>query len=897
MSNRNGSRICASSVLFRQQRPKLRVALVCLVWGEAFADFFARYCIPSLLEPRNIPLVSREQDVTLLLYTDRATQEYLDRCDSFRSLSRFAKVEVLQLEQLPAAAHTNHWVPWQHAVAGRNRDFDVFLVVIPDCVYAAGCLGTIIGALEEHDTVYYTLPQVCRETVVVELDGLRRVDDDEYISFTSLQAVELFIRHVNPKHAAAACSGTFFVNHPEIAIQLSPKSMVVSETGSHPFAVRSSMCGVSYILDALSPEAKTCYLEILGVSAEPALKFVEEYYRWPKLFRSHSRLMTLGRWACLFRDASDVAYCKSAIHITLDQGRVLAQHRGQAKRAKTKLINATLDYLAVATRVYDRARESADATAAKYIALAITAPGFHRHLRRLQYGFTVVLPKTDNRFSEVVKKIERHPAAKQILRRFFFLHVVPSRLPIKPGHAIFLTFSDAADHFPRAFVVDPQTVALGAGLWGKALSPLQWVWENVFSLEADIDYGSLTWSMLDPLNGTSERVLDHSEPTDAISDVEKLESGMAGVDSPNGALRADCSSACPDDERALERRAGLHVVTNGVSRVAFAARTIAEIGVATVRNAAAKLPLIGQLAWLARNLYLSGGGGPRLSMEDGGIDRSVLHLAERQARPTCAIASKVHRGQGPAKSGLSISRQRPLAVSVAAGYDAISKLNIVDNAAKVTRAFYERLGLSPLQSPALRCLASVRSKLAEEVETHGAIAESSLGRFELAWRAYEAGRTHEALQLFLEVIADDRLAEASAADPRAREAFIRAAEILGRHAELRGDIGAAAQLYRRILEVHGNGIVARRLLLMLWRQGRIREAAELAPGVLPNDGNLAQHLRGSEAVSDLTRRLGLEGRREATTARGQNAREFGPQDQQRHRTLEGRRGLDDPLRL
>ena len=58
---------------------KLRVALVCLVWGEEFADFFARYCVRSLLEPHNIPLLAREQDVTLLLYTDRATQEFLDR--------------------------------------------------------------------------------------------------------------------------------------------------------------------------------------------------------------------------------------------------------------------------------------------------------------------------------------------------------------------------------------------------------------------------------------------------------------------------------------------------------------------------------------------------------------------------------------------------------------------------------------------------------------------------------------------------------------------------------------------------------------------------------------------------------------------------------------------------
>jgi hypothetical protein len=64
---------------------------------------------------------------------------------------------------------------------------------------------------------------------------------------------------------------------------------------------------------------------------------------------------------------------------------------------------------------------------------------------------------------------------------------------------------------------------------------------------------------------------------------------------------------------------------------------------------------------------------------------------------------------------------------------------------------------------------------------------------------------------------------------------------------------------------------------MLWREARIQEAAELAPRIVESDGNLAQHLRGSDTVNDLTRRLGREARRELTTARGQDARDFGLQ--------------------
>jgi hypothetical protein len=824
MSYRNGSRVRASSVLLRQpQQPaKVRVALVGLVWGEEFADFFARYCIPSLLEPHSLPSVAREQEVTLLLYTDRATREFLERCDSFTTLCTFVQVEWLLLEHLPAAARSNHWVPWQHAVAGRSDDFDVFLVIIPDCVYASGSLGRIIAALEQHDTVCYSLPQVCRETVSSDLDGRRVVDDHEYIGFTACQAVELFIRHVNPKHAAAACSGTFFINHPEYAIELSPNSMVLSETASHPLAVRSSTRSLSYTFDAVSPGARTCYLEILGVSAEPALKFLEQYFRWPKLHRDHSRVMNLGSWAWNFRDAGNTAYCQSAVHIALDRGLVLEQHRGEVRRAKTRFINATLDYLAVAVRVYGRARQCPDAAAVRYVALAIATPGLHRHLRRLQSGCTVVLPTPGSRFEAVVERIERHPAAQAMLRRFLLLHVVAGRLSILPGLALFLARSDA-DQFAKACVVDAHSMPAGPGLCGKAITSLQWVWDSTFCIEAEIDYSHLTWSMLDPVHGTSGRVLD--DP-------------------------------------------GASVVAAGV---ASAPSKISKVGLVKGRRLAIlpRLPVLGQSARRVRDLYRKVRGRLRLRVGVAGLIDRILRLGKRRAPRLYAVAREVYRRVRPRRLASESGRST---------YEAISQLNIVDNVAKVTVAFHERLGLDPQQSPVCSCLAGMRTELAAEVEAFAAISPgSSLERFEFAWRAYEAGRTEEALQQFGAVIADGRLARAGASDPRSREAFIRSAEILGRHAELCGDSGAAADLYRRILEFDGNGIIARRLLLMLWRQGRMREAAGYAPRVMQSDSNLVQHVRGSDAVGDLTRRLQREAHGEPTTARGQNARDFGLQ--------------------
>jgi hypothetical protein len=344
--------------------------------------------------------------------------------------------------------------------------------------------------------------------------------------------------------------------------------------------------------------------------------------------------------------------------------------------------------------------------------------------------------------------------------------------------------------------------------------------------------------MLDPVNGTSERVLDPPEPADVTSDVGN-----------------------PRDGSGWARRACLRIGTAGASSVASTARIIA----ATVRRVATKLSLLHQSA-----LRIMRQGRMWLCLAYSRLSSSFLRLAKRKAPRLYEISRKVYRGL---RRGSSAAPQHSASLQIAptervrSRYDAIAEFNIVDNVAKVTRAFHERLGLSTQQSPVSRCLASVRTKLAEEIKSFGPIsAGCSLERFELAWRAYAAGKTQEALHQFRDVIADERLAQASAADPRSREAFVRAAEILGHHAELRGDLEAAGQHYRRILELDGNGVVARRLLLMLWREGRLREAAELAPRIMQSDCGLVQHLRGSDAVADLTRRLGREVRRQSRNA-------------------------------
>ncbi len=75
-------------------------------------------------------------------------------------------------------------------------------------------------------------------------------------------------------------------------------------------------------------------------------------------------------------------------------------------------------------------------------------------------------------------------------------------------------------------------------------------------------------------------------------------------------------------------------------------------------------------------------------------------------------------------------------------------------------------------------------------------------------------------------------------NPFIKEAVVRSGEILGRYQEKIGNINSAIAIYRQILQLDGNSVIARRLLLLLSRNGNLREAANFAETAIVNRMNL-----------------------------------------------------------
>jgi hypothetical protein len=219
-----------------------------------------------------------------------------------------------------------------------------------------------------------------------------------------------------------------------------------------------------------------------------------------------------------------------------------------------------------------------------------------------------------------------------------------------------------------------------------------------------------------------------------------------------------------------------------------------------------RIPVLREVSLSMRNLYRRRKGKPRLISFEG---RMVESLPDMPDKPI---------------------------------YDRLVALNAVDAVSAVTTDFYGRLGLDPQNAAVIKLLQGARQELFADVDVERARSEGSvLVRFEAAWNLFQNGKTEVARQEFEALLSDEALLQRAGRSVYLREALIRSAEIIGRDAELAGDTAKAVRLYEQIMAVGGGGVIARRLALLLWRTGRIREAAVWAEKSVWSDHNLAAY--------------------------------------------------------
>ena len=188
-------------------------------------------------------------------------------------------------------------------------------------------------------------------------------------------------------------------------------------------------------------------------------------------------------------------------------------------------------------------------------------------------------------------------------------------------------------------------------------------------------------------------------------------------------------------------------------------------------------------------------------------------------------------------------------------YNRLVASNVTDLLIQVMARFYNNLGVDAASVPLIRALNGFRKKVLSEDVIPSEETPSTLIRFERAWATYRSGQIAEALRSFEMIFNDASAWRRMEGSPFLKEAVIRSGEIWGRHQEKIGKIDLAIATYRQIIAIDANGVIARRLLLLLSRKGSLREASNLAEMSIINRINLYPYLPENPYIAALKKEM------------------------------------------
>jgi hypothetical protein len=412
-----------------------KLALLTTFWGQRFADFFERYCIPSLLTAGNLPRLKTTHEVTILLYTEQATYQALARSPQFQRLTQVAAVRPVFFDSFRASGMPSHWEPWHHAVVHNTGAFDAFALLIPDCVYVKDAFSRVAAALETADVVYFPTPEVCLEVVTQRFDQCFTADGA--LELDGLQMADVVVDFMHPKHAVGDFRARYFATHPEFFVAASKGRLALSHAASHSMGFRTDAAGVSYTFNPLQHGLRLAFLDILGVGCEPTLKYYDQYFHWPVLTLRDSRTVNLAGWARSAREPGNRVYADTENVIELRDGHAVAQYRAPRAHPRARATNRQLDYAENLYRLYEAA-DIANPGMRQCIALAACLPAVRARLKRLGPALTILLPVGKDPIDDILRAIEQGADAQAVMIEFLMLHVLPGHHRLRAGQYVAL---------------------------------------------------------------------------------------------------------------------------------------------------------------------------------------------------------------------------------------------------------------------------------------------------------------------------------------------------------------------------------------------------------------------------------------------------------------------------
>ena len=119
-----------------------------VVWGERYRAFFADYCLPSLLAPQNLPLLSASDGHKFLIATTATDWNALKQLPIMSRLAKYATPEWIEIgfpERADVVSRCRHMSLGHRLVCeAAQRDRTLGCLIAPDAVYSNGLVALIM---------------------------------------------------------------------------------------------------------------------------------------------------------------------------------------------------------------------------------------------------------------------------------------------------------------------------------------------------------------------------------------------------------------------------------------------------------------------------------------------------------------------------------------------------------------------------------------------------------------------------------------------------------------------------------------------------------------------------------------------------------------------------------
>ncbi len=200
-----------------------KLLIVTAVWGDWHIQMFLELNLPTLLAEGNLPALSRQCEITYLLFTQDSDFARLDASAEVMALRRHMKVELQALDRRdlsnPIAAHHK---AWNIGIARAKAEGQLILLMPPDVAWSQNSFQSVGARLAEgRKAIFMTYLRAVSDAFAPALRA-RRPAGDVTLSISGPDLVRICFDNIHPLMAAYLRTSEFFPGHAEMMIWTVP---------------------------------------------------------------------------------------------------------------------------------------------------------------------------------------------------------------------------------------------------------------------------------------------------------------------------------------------------------------------------------------------------------------------------------------------------------------------------------------------------------------------------------------------------------------------------------------------------------------------------------------------------------------------------------------------------